>query len=41
MRLSRFVVTYKDVRPGEHVLFDVIGDQYVGIDDATLAATGR
>lgn len=38
MRLSRFVVAYPDVRPGEHVLFDVIGDQYVGVDDATLAA---
>ena len=41
MHLSRFVLTYRDVRPGEHVLFDVIGDQYVGIDDATLAATER
>lgn len=38
MELSRFVLTYRDVRPGEHVLFDVIGDQYVGVDDATLAA---
>jgi uncharacterized protein len=41
MRLSRFVLTYKDVRPGEHVLYDVIGDHYVGVDDATLAAVGR
>lgn len=41
MRLSRFVLTYRDVRPGEHVLFDVIGDQYVGVDDATLEATER
>ena len=41
MHLSRFVLTYRDVRPGEHVLFDVIGDQYVGVDDATLEATER
>ena len=38
MRLSRFVVTYSNVRPGEHVLFDVIKDHYVGVDDATLEA---
>ena len=41
MQLSRFVLTYRDVRPGEHVLFDVITDQYVGVDDAALAALQR
>jgi uncharacterized protein len=41
MQLSRFVVTYRDVRPGEHVLFDVIQDHYVGIDDDTLEALSR
>ena len=38
MRLSRFVLTYRDVRPGEHVLYDVIGDHYVGVDGSTLDA---
>jgi uncharacterized protein len=41
MHLSRFVLTYTDVRPGEHVLYDVIGDQYVGVDETTLAAARR
>jgi uncharacterized protein len=41
MHISRFVLTYTDVRPGEHVLYDVIGDQYVGVDDTTLAAARR
>jgi uncharacterized protein len=41
MRISRFVLTYRDVRPGEHVFYDVVSDQYVGVDDATLAATAR
>jgi uncharacterized protein len=41
MQLSRFVLTYPDVRPGEHVLYDVINDHYVGVDDAALKAIGR
>jgi uncharacterized protein len=41
MRLSRFVLSLRDVVPGEHVLYDVIGDRYVGVDGATLAAIER
>ncbi|MFL5411131.1 MAG: radical SAM protein, partial [Myxococcales bacterium] len=41
MELSRFVLTYRGVRPGEHVLYSVLDDRYVGIDDATLEAIGR
>jgi uncharacterized protein len=41
MQLSRFVLTYRDVRPGEHVLYDLIKDQYVGVDDLTLEAIAR
>ncbi|HEY7725873.1 MAG TPA: radical SAM protein [Anaeromyxobacteraceae bacterium] len=36
MLLSRYVLTYRDVRRGEHVLYDVVGDRYVGVDDAGL-----
>jgi len=41
MQVSRFVVSYRDVRPGEHVLYSVLADHYVGIDDATLDALER
>lgn len=41
MQLSRFVVRYLDVRPGEHVLYDVLGDRYAGVDGAVLAALER
>jgi Radical SAM superfamily len=41
MRLSRFVLSLRDVAPGEHVLYDVIGDRYVGVDGATLEAVAR
>ncbi|TMA20418.1 MAG: radical SAM protein [Deltaproteobacteria bacterium] len=41
MQLSRFVVSYKDVRPGEHVLYSVLEDRYVGVDDLTLRALPR
>jgi uncharacterized protein len=41
VRLSRFVVTHRDVLPGEHVLYDVVGDRYVGVDDGGLAAIAR
>ena len=41
MELSRFVLTYKNVRAGEHVLYSVIEDRYLGVDDATLAAVER
>jgi len=38
MQLSRFVVAYHDVKPGEHVLYSVLHDRYVGIDSTTLEA---
>jgi uncharacterized protein len=41
MQLSRFVVAYENVRAGEHVLYSVLEDRYVGIDDATLRAVDR
>jgi uncharacterized protein len=41
MELSRFVVSYPDVRPGEHVLYSVLEDRYVGIDEPTLQAMSR
>jgi uncharacterized protein len=41
MRLSRFVFSLRDVAPGEHVLYDVISDRYVGVDGATLEAMAR
>jgi uncharacterized protein len=39
--LSRFILTYRDVRPGEHVLYDVVEDRYLGVDDRALAAIER
>jgi len=41
VRLSRFVVTYRHVRPGEHVLYDVASDRYVGVDERALEAIAR
>jgi len=41
MRLSRFVVAYSHVRPGEHVLYNVLEDRYAGIDEPTLQAISR
>jgi uncharacterized protein len=41
VRLSRFVITYGHVLPGEHVLYDVASDRYVGVDDRALQAIGR
>ncbi|MBS2020886.1 MAG: radical SAM protein [Deltaproteobacteria bacterium] len=41
MQLSRFVVTYENVRPSEHILYSVLTDQSVGIDDATRDALRR
>src|SRR4051812_22476527 len=41
MQLSRFVVEYQHVRPGEHVLYSVLSDRYIGIDDRTLEAVHR
>ena len=41
MQLSRFALTYQNARPGEHVLYSVIEDRYLGVDDATLAALER
>jgi uncharacterized protein len=38
VHLSRFVVAYRDAAPGEHVLYDVIGDRYVGVDGELLTA---
>ena len=41
MRLSRFVVAYSDVRPGEHVLYNVLDDRYAGVDGTTRDALLR
>jgi uncharacterized protein len=41
MQLSRFVLAYRNVRPGEHVLYSVLEDRYIGVDDATLSAVAR
>jgi uncharacterized protein len=41
MQVSRFVVSYRNVRPGEHILYSVLDDRYVGIDDAALQALSR
>jgi uncharacterized protein len=41
MQLSRFVVPYENVRPGEHVLYSVLEDRYIGIDDHTFKALDR
>jgi len=41
MQLSRFTVTYRDVRPGEHVLYSVLDDRYLGLDSHTLEAVQR
>ena len=41
MQLSRFVVRYEDIRPGEHILYSVLHDRYIGIDDATREALGN
>lgn len=41
MQLSRFVVRYDNVRPGEHVLYSVLEDRYVGLDGRTMDAVAR
>ena len=41
MQLSRFVVSYMEAAPGEHVLYDVVGDRYVGVDNSLLASIER
>lgn len=41
MRLSRFVLTFRDAAPGEHVLYDVVTDCYLGVDDRALTAIAR
>jgi uncharacterized protein len=41
MQLSRFVVGYRNVRHGEHVLYSVLYDRYVGVDQTTFAAIER
>lgn len=41
MRLSRFVLTFRDAAPGEHVLYDVVTDSYLGVDDRALSAIAR
>ena len=41
MQLSRFVVSYQAVRPDEHVLYNVLEDRYVGVDNLTLRAVDR
>lgn len=34
-------MVYRDVAPGEHVLYDVLSDRSVGVDEAGLAAVAR
>ena len=41
MQLSRFTVTYQDVRPGEHVIYNVLEDRYAGLDSRALDALQR
>jgi len=41
MRLSQYVIEYRAVRPGENVLYDVVSDRYVGVDDAALETLAR
>jgi uncharacterized protein len=41
VHLSRFVVMYEGVRPGEHVLYSVLEDRYAGVDEPTLRALER
>jgi len=41
VQLSRYALLLRDVAPGEHVLYDVIGDRYAGVDDRLLAALAR
>ncbi|MEP7126761.1 MAG: radical SAM protein [Byssovorax sp.] len=41
MQLSRFLVTYESVRTNEHVLYNVLSDRYVGLNDAALASIAR
>jgi uncharacterized protein len=41
MQLSRFVVTFEKVTPDESVLYNVLSDRYVGVNDAVLAAVHR
>lgn len=35
------MIVYRDVAPGEHALYDVLSDRYVGVDEAGLAAIAR
>src|SRR4051812_35950090 len=41
MQLSRFLVTYESIRTNEHILYDVLDDRYVGLNDAAIAAITR
>ena len=41
MQLSRFVVVYEGVREDENVLYDVIEDRPMGVDDGVLALVRR
>jgi uncharacterized protein len=41
VQLSRFLVTYESIRTDEHVLYDVLADRYVGLNDAALASIAR
>src|SRR5262249_5937593 len=34
-------VTYASVREDEHVMYDVLGDRYVGVNDAALSSIAR
>jgi len=41
MRVSRFVITFKAIREDENILYDVLSDRYIGVNDAVLDAVGR
>jgi uncharacterized protein len=41
MQISRFVVTFEAVREDENILYDVLADRYVGVNDAVLDAVRR
>jgi uncharacterized protein len=41
MQLSRFAIVYERVREDENVIYDVISDRYVGVNDAVLELVRR
>src|SRR5437773_597512 len=41
MQLSRFVIIHEGVREDENVLYNVLSDRYVGVNDAVLELVRR